>query len=258
MRDPGPNGFVEAWKGDGLGRLSAVYRDAQNGWVAESFGGCRMISKSDRADERKIKRLTREIDEIDRSFYGSSKEKNWSSFAGMLERKRDDIVRGIVLQLHTAIENLLTEELFAEILGTKHLQYKRKLRSTKGKALNRMLTGGGALGFEMKLNFAVVAELLDKKTKDQLSELNTLRNKCSHNWLLNVPGRRAGKGLPRQRLLNFRGRDLHRAEVLRDLYAEYGNIFYRMFARRLYRDDLIPPSPKRPAQSTPEEACQPR
>lgn len=64
------------------------------------------------------------------------------------------------------------------------------MRSTRGQALARLLTEPGSLGFDMKLNLAVVVGLFDAKTRDKLKELNTLRNKCSHRWLLNVPARR--------------------------------------------------------------------
>ncbi|MEW6438806.1 MAG: hypothetical protein AB1508_16735 [Pseudomonadota bacterium] len=216
-----------------------------------------MSTGTEQTTERKIKRLMREIKEIDEFFYGSNQDKDRHSYAAMLERKRDDAVRSAVLQLHTALEDLLTEELFAEILGTPHLKYKPKLRSVKGKALARMLKGGGSLGFEMKLNFAVVADLLDKKTRDQLSELNTLRNKCSHNWLLNVPLRRAKKGGPAPRLLTFRGRDVHKVEVLKDICREYGNIYYRMFSRRLYRDELLLSARKESRPQSPTVISQP-
>jgi hypothetical protein len=57
--------------------------------------------------EIKIKRLTKEIEEIDAFFYKGNEEDDRSLYVGMLERKRDDIVRSAVLQMHTAIENLL-------------------------------------------------------------------------------------------------------------------------------------------------------
>jgi len=49
-----------------------------------------------RSTEAKIARLTREIAEIDEFFY---KVKDRLPYAGMLERKRDDMVRSTVLQL---------------------------------------------------------------------------------------------------------------------------------------------------------------
>ena len=198
-----------------------------------------MVYKNAARLEARIRRLTAEIDEIDKFFYGRNDEQDRGAYLSMLEHKRDDFVRATILQLHTAIEDLLTHELFAEILGTEHMKYGAKLNSTKGRALARMLTGGGSLGFEMKLNFAAVAELLDKRTKEQLRELNTLRNKCSHNWLLNVPARRKKRRGPVPRLLTFRGRDVHKVEALKDVIAEYGDIYFRMLARRLKRDDIV-------------------
>ena len=58
--------------------------------------------------ETKIRRLEREITEIDDYFYQSEKTGDRQLYAGMLERKRDDMVRAAVLQLHTGIEDMLT------------------------------------------------------------------------------------------------------------------------------------------------------
>ena len=56
------------------------------------------------------------------------------------------------------------------------------MRSKSAQALRGMLVGRReASGFEMKLNFAVVLGIVRTGTKDRLTELNTLRNKCSHN-----------------------------------------------------------------------------
>ena len=62
------------------------------------------MSKSPKSIGAKINRLTREIEEIDSYFYRANEKDDSESHAGMLERKRDDMVRGIVLQIHTAIE----------------------------------------------------------------------------------------------------------------------------------------------------------
>ena len=60
-----------------------------------------------RSVETLISRLNREISEIDKAIYLSD-QTDRVLMAGMLERKRDDIVRSAVLQLHTSIEDLLT------------------------------------------------------------------------------------------------------------------------------------------------------
>ena len=75
-----------------------------------------MVYENPKQVEKRIGRLTREIEEIDHFFYGFHKDH--FLYMGMLEFKRDDIVRSVVLQLHTSIEDLMTQYLFSEILGT--------------------------------------------------------------------------------------------------------------------------------------------
>jgi hypothetical protein len=153
---------------------------------------------------------------------------------GQLERKRDDIVRSVVLQLHTAIEDILDAAIVCRVLEVEPENRKRALRGARGEALQRMLTGGGRLGFAMKINFAVALGLITSVTRDRLMELNTLRNKCSHNWLLRVPQRR-GKRPSQQKppLLRYKKRDLHTVAALKEFASEYGIIYAKMFAKFL-------------------------
>ncbi len=67
----------------------------------------------------KITRLTREIAEIDHFFYMDREGKNRELYAGMLEQKRDDMVRSAVLQMHTAIEDILTSLIICRFFGVK-------------------------------------------------------------------------------------------------------------------------------------------
>ena len=184
--------------------------------------------------ERKIRRLGRELEEIDKFFYRSDEIGDRSQFAGMLERKRDDIVRSTVLQMHTAIEDLLNLYIINVMLGTTTQRRPTKLRTNSGKAIRRMLYGAGSLGFDMKLTMALTLGIISAQRREQLMELNTIRNKCSHNWLLKMPVRRGRR--PRQKkpaLLSFRGSDLHRVETLKEFYGEYGRIYYRLFLEYL-------------------------
>jgi len=180
--------------------------------------------------------VTRELNEIDDFFYGSDTDRDGVLYLGMLERKRDDVIRSAVLQIHTAIEDLLTAMLFGWILGTSHRKSGKKRRTKRGQALSRMISGRRSLGFDMKLDFAVVVGVINSTVRDKLRELNAIRNKCSHNWILNVPVRRGRKATPKQRLprlLNFRGRDLHKIPVFKDFCEEFGQVYYRLFARAL-------------------------
>ncbi|HZM10245.1 MAG TPA: hypothetical protein VFC15_08550 [Candidatus Limnocylindrales bacterium] len=190
--------------------------------------------KNPRSVEATITRLTREIAKIDEVFYMVNETDDRVLYAGMLERKRDDVVRAAVLQMHTAIEDLLNSQIICRILNVKPQDRARKMRSKLAQALRSMLVGPRSLGFEMKLNFAVVLGIVRTGTKDRLTELNTLRNKCSHNWLLKAPVRRGKR--PKQKkspLLLYRGRDLYNVDVLAEFLAEYGPIYYKLFGRYL-------------------------
>ena len=184
--------------------------------------------------EAKINRLSREIAAIDRFFYGASQDDaDRSLHAGMLERKRDDMVRGIVLQLHTSIEDILNTAIICSIFNVKAESRMQNFRSSKrARALRKLLFGAGSLGFDMKLNLAVSIGIMTATTQEQLTELNTLRNKCSHNWLLRVPVRRGRR--PRQQkppLLQYHGRDLHEVTVLEQFVDEYSPIYLKMFMK---------------------------
>lgn len=190
--------------------------------------------KESRSVETTIRRLTREIAKIDEVFYRVNEAEDRDLYAGMLERKRDDMVRSAVLQMHTAIEDLLNSQIICRVLNVRPQDRARKVRSKSAQALRSMLVGPRSLSFEMKLNFAVVLGLIRTGTKDRLIELNTLRNKCSHNWLLKAPMRRGKR--PKQKkppLLLYRGRDLHSVRVLEEFLAEYGPIYYKLFGKYL-------------------------
>ena len=182
--------------------------------------------------ETKIRRLTREITAIDKAFYLTNKTGDRVLYAGMLERKRDDMVRGAVLQLHTAIEDVLNSLIICRVLDVRPQERKRKAGTKRARALHKVLYGAESYGFDVKLNLAMALNLISGNERGKLSELNTLRNKCSHNWLLKLPVRRGRR--PKQKkppLLLFRGQDLHRVAILREFTGEYGQVHYRLFGR---------------------------
>lgn len=90
------------------------------------------MRKKPEAVEATIKRLTREIEQIDRFFYRGNESDDRLLYAGMLERKRDDIVRSAVLQMHTAIEDLLNPLIVFRITGKGSRRFPR---GESGKAL---------------------------------------------------------------------------------------------------------------------------
>jgi hypothetical protein len=186
------------------------------------------MGKAIPAVERKISRLTREIEKIDAFFY-QTKAGDRDLYAGMLERKRDDMVRSAVLQLHTVIEDLLNIRIMNRILGMRSV---RTTRSGSARALHKLFVGARSIGFEMKLNLAIAIGLINSKMQERLTELNRLRNRCSHNWRLNVRVRRGKK--PKQKkppLLLYRGRDLHHVAVLEEFSREYTRLYLKLYMK---------------------------
>jgi hypothetical protein len=143
---------------------------------------------SDRSVEAKIKRLEREISEINDHVYSDSSGSR-DLHAGMLERKRDDVIRAAVLQMHTAIEDILDQLIMCRILGAT-AESVRRVRTAPAQALRRIMMDNGSIGFERKLNLAVALKIMNTTRRKRLSVLNTLRNKCSHHWLLRMKVRR--------------------------------------------------------------------
>jgi len=180
--------------------------------------------------ERTIRRLNKEIAEIDAASYSGDDDP--MLVAAMLERKRDDMVRSAVLQVHTKIEDLLTKLMLYCALGITDRKLKHRLSSEKGKAFRRMLYDRESLGFDTKMNFAVGLGLITPAGRKQLMELNTMRNKCSHNWVLNRAVRR-GKRPAQQKppLLQFRGKDLHKVPVIKDFISEFTVVYLRLYAK---------------------------
>jgi hypothetical protein len=89
-----------------------------------------------------------------------------------------------------------------------------------------------SLGFEMKLNLALALRLINSKTRERLVMLNTVRNKCSHNWVLKGPvryGKRPAQKKPP--LLPYEGRDLHSVATLKDFVSEYSGIYLKLYMK---------------------------
>ncbi len=182
--------------------------------------------------EAAIKRLSHEIEQMDALFYPADKNKR-CLHAGMLERKRDDLVRGFVIQIHTAIEDILDQLITFAVTGSTRAH--RPLRSQSARALRGLLTGGESIGFHRKLSLALALRIITKNTKDRLHVLNNLRNKCSHNWVLKIPvryGKRPAQKKPP--LLTYEGHDLHTMGALKAFVEEYGaGIYLKLYIKYL-------------------------
>ena len=184
--------------------------------------------------EAAIRRLTREINEIDAFLYGDYEEEERHLYVGMLERKRDDCVRSAVLQMHTAIEDLLDQHITHAVLGSTR---RRPARGHSARALRSLLLGGSSIGFDRKLSLAIALRIISSKTRDRLQTLNSVRNKCSHNWILKSSMRYGKRPTQKKNpMLHYEGRDLHSVNTLRDFVSEFSRIYLKLYLKYL---DLV-------------------
>lgn len=180
--------------------------------------------------ERSIRRLEREIAEIDSFVYTKDAiAEDRNVYLSILERKRDDLVRATVLQMHTAIEDILTTLLMQRALDLPIEDRQVTQRSKSGKAMERLIRD---FTFDKKVELAFALRLIRKPTKEKLNLLGALRNKCAHNWLLNRRLRRGRKPAElKPPLLQYGGKNLHNVDVLQDFMGAYAGVYLRLYAR---------------------------
>lgn len=186
--------------------------------------------------ERGIKRLKKEIERIDSYFYLTDSADPVQRF-GMLERKRDDIIRAAVLQMQTAIEDLLNILLITKMLDCHERDQVRKLRTVAGRHLGDLLEGPRSIGFAAKANLAISLRLITTSQLTRLLTVNTLRNKCAHNWLLKKVVRRNRK--PHQNklpFLRYNNLDLHSVSGFEGFMGDTSALYLELWKKIFVTD----------------------
>jgi len=127
---------------------------------------------------KRISKISADIARIEKSFFRSD-DPDLRQRYYELQRKREHLLRSIILELHLSIENIITGAIGNELLQG------RLIRSPAGHAIRDLLEDDHALGFRHKLLLARSLNLITRAEFTDLAELNTVRNRCSHNWQLN-------------------------------------------------------------------------
>lgn len=183
--------------------------------------------------ERKIKKLSDEIAEIESTIYTDAEGDAYNQHF-LLQQKRNHAIRGVVLELQLAIEDLLNvwiESFFLRCKPTVRNRVARR-KPKLARVLDQLLEGSGALSFERKLDLAEGTGLIRRREHGKLRELYRVRNKCSHHWLLDTAVRkRIQRNQPKRRLLDYQNRNLFQIEVLKDFAGEYGSMYVKLWMR---------------------------
>ena len=174
--------------------------------------------------EREIRRMLREAARI-QSLIHPVDDKDPQSNLLNARAQREDAVRGLIIHLATAMEDMLDELYRRAFLG--YLPGGRNPKRPRGKLARELdeLLETGKFGFDAKLRLARIGGLITKSQYKKLDRLRALRNKCAHSWSLDVVKKRERKPRPSKRLLEHNGRNLFEVGALENLLAEYGPIY---------------------------------
>jgi hypothetical protein len=177
------------------------------------------------AKQRKIAKITADIARIEQSLF-RAQDPDLDQRYHELTRKREHALRGIVLELHLSIEDLLTGAVGNALLRG------RLIRSPIGQTIRDLLEDDRPLGFRHKLMLVRSFNLVTAKEFAELTELNTVRNRCSHNWSLKkLTKRKIKPSRPKRPLLRWRGTNLYKTEEFLTFVRVYAQHYVKLWLR---------------------------
>jgi hypothetical protein len=145
--------------------------------------------------------------------------------------RKEDAIRGSVIHINLAMEALLDDLFRRFFLGYRPNSKKpRRPKGKRAKELDELLDG--RLSFDTKLRLARIIGLISKRQAEKLAQLNKLRNKCAHNWNLDVAQRKR-ESQRANRLLEYNGQNLFKIDALESLFKESGPVYLSMFGKLL-------------------------
>jgi len=183
---------------------------------------------------KEIRRTLKEVGQI-QALLHEIDDKNLRTRLYNARSQREDAVRALVIQMATAMENLLNDLFRSAFLGyrpgSKNPKASKKPRGRGARDLDELLESG-KLGFDAKLRLALVGGLITRRQYLKLDNLRVLRNKCAHNWILDV-GKRRKRGQQSRRFLEHHGKNLFKIDTLGDFCTEYGPVYVSLFGKLL-------------------------
>ena len=136
-----------------------------------------------------------------------------------------------LVRAHASTARLFGKYRLLGVRPRRHKALARAVRTLRGRTALDLLDGQWSLGFAQKIRLAKALGIIKTRVAKQLSDLNTMRNTCSHHWLLNVRIRR-NKRRHKQKppLIAYRGHSLHQPSVFEEFLGEYGGVYVRLWA----------------------------
>ena len=179
---------------------------------------------------RKARKLRKELVELEKEFADYDvNDPDSEIFA--LEQKKQHLIRSMILDMHLRIEDLLTQLIICTVVLPDGVKRKFSIRKIKPE-LWELMEGERALGFSAKVSLARSLGVISPSVSSKLKKLNTIRNKVSHSWQLNIGSRRKFKHQKFKRpLLAYEGETLLNVKSFRRFMGEYTSVYLRFFLK---------------------------
>lgn len=173
----------------------------------------------------KCDRLTKEIERLVSALYNTSADDDRLRYEN-LKTYRVEAMRSFILYLHLAIEDLLRALLFDFI-----------------KKQNRALTRKATIKITREMTSAELVhwcgrfKLITTPVYRRLLDLNGIRNRCAHNWVLDIPrfqnvGPRGRRRRKRISVVIYENRNLLNRHVFLNSFCRiYGKIYTDILGR---------------------------
>jgi hypothetical protein len=175
--------------------------------------------------QRQISKISADIARIEKSFF-LTEDPDPDQRYHELKRKREHLLRSIILELHLSIEDIITGALGNALLRG------RPIRSPIGQMIRDLLQDDRPLGFRHKLMLARSMKLITPAEFTDLAELNTIRNRCSHSWSLNkIIRRRLKPSKPKRPLLRYKGTNLYKTDAFIDFVGHFTGHYLKLWVR---------------------------
>ena len=108
----------------------------------------------------------------------------------------------------------------------------RRIASPAGHALRDLLEDERSIGFYQKLTLARALDLVTTSQFKDLLELNSVRNRSSHNWLLDrVARRKIKRSEPKRPVLRYRGTNLYKTESFIAFAGHFTKIYLKLWLK---------------------------
>lgn len=185
--------------------------------------------------QKRIAHVEKEIQAIETFFYGGD-EKDLENRYFLLKLKRDQVIRGIVLELHLSIDSIIDSLITCYLLrnNPKSSGIYDRSRSDLRNSIEDLVSGDHSVNFKNKIVLLRSAGIIRKSQFDDLATLNKIRNKCAHNWMINsLIRRRVKRTKQKKHLLEYNGKNLYKLDIFKDFIGEYGHLYVQLWLKEM-------------------------